>query len=157
MLEPGRVGFTNFGEGIQVVDPYSGELREPTVADFVNAAKVADSLESVDAFEKAISVHDVPQETAVLHQAEAALSTVSKHGFMGSGNGHLTQEDRADGRGGERRPRRLESPPAALVHHLSGEPAQARQGVLRDHHGVGPRRRRRQHPLHGDGRRLRHR
>jgi trimethylamine--corrinoid protein Co-methyltransferase len=92
VLEPGRVGFTNFGEGIQVVDPYSGELREPTVADFVNAAKVADSLESVDAFEKAISVHDVPQETAVLYQAEATLSTVSKHGFMGSGNGHLTRK-----------------------------------------------------------------
>jgi len=28
VLEDGRVGFTNFGEGIQVVDPYTGELRQ---------------------------------------------------------------------------------------------------------------------------------
>ena len=28
VLEDGRVGFTNFGEGIQVVDPYTGELHE---------------------------------------------------------------------------------------------------------------------------------
>jgi len=91
VLEPGRVGFTNFGEGIQVVDPYTGELREPLVADFVNAAKVADCLDSVDVFEKAISIHDVPQETAVLYQAEAILRTSSKHAFMGSGNGYLTR------------------------------------------------------------------
>jgi len=91
VLEPGRVGFTNFGEGIQVVDPYTGELRPSTVADFVNAARVADALDSVDVFEKAISVHDVPQETAVLYQAEACLANTSKHGFMGSGNGYLTK------------------------------------------------------------------
>ena len=33
VLEAGRVGFTNFGEGIQVVDPYTGELRESTKQD----------------------------------------------------------------------------------------------------------------------------
>ena len=28
VLEPGRVGFTNFGEGIKVIDPYTGEYRD---------------------------------------------------------------------------------------------------------------------------------
>jgi trimethylamine--corrinoid protein Co-methyltransferase len=91
VLEPGRVGFTNFGEGIQVVDPYTGEVREPTLADFANAARLADGLDSVDVYEKAISVCDVPQETAVLYQAEATLTTGAKHGFMGSGDGFLTR------------------------------------------------------------------
>ena len=154
VLEPGRVGFTNFGEGIQVVDPYTGELRESTWRTSSNAARVADSLGSVDVFEKAISVHDVPQETAVLYQAEACLANTSKHGFMGSGNGHLTRRLVEMAAAVARRAEKLRARPLLSLHHLPGEPAQARPRLLRDHHGVGARRRRRQHPLHGDGRRL---
>ena len=45
LLEENRVTFTNFGEGIMFVDPYSGELRETTKEDIVKAAKIIDSLE----------------------------------------------------------------------------------------------------------------
>ena len=33
VFEPGRVSFTTFGEGLMVVDPETGELRESTKAD----------------------------------------------------------------------------------------------------------------------------
>ena len=38
-LEDGRVGFTNFGEGIQVVDPYTAELHESLKQDVAEQAQ----------------------------------------------------------------------------------------------------------------------
>jgi trimethylamine--corrinoid protein Co-methyltransferase len=38
VLEAGRVHFTNFSEGIEVVDPYTGQRRPPVKADLANAA-----------------------------------------------------------------------------------------------------------------------
>ena len=39
VLEDGRVGFTNFGEGIQVVDPYTGELHESRKQDVADCTQ----------------------------------------------------------------------------------------------------------------------
>jgi trimethylamine--corrinoid protein Co-methyltransferase len=90
VLEAGRVGFTNFGEGVQLVDPHSGELRPPTKQDVGDTARVVDALPNVDVYERAIAAMDVPQEVAPLHQAEAWMTNTSKHGFMGSGDGYLS-------------------------------------------------------------------
>ena len=38
LLEAGRVHFTNFSEGIEVVDPYTGDSRIPVKADLADAA-----------------------------------------------------------------------------------------------------------------------
>ena len=92
VLEPGRVGFTNFGEGVKVVDPYTGEVRVPTKADVGTTAKAVDYLPNVDVYERALTAMDVPQESAPLHQAEAWMTNTSKHGFMGSGNGYLSEK-----------------------------------------------------------------
>jgi trimethylamine---corrinoid protein Co-methyltransferase len=90
VLEAGRVGFTNFGEGVQIVDPHSGELRAPTKRDVGDTARVVDALPNVDVYERAIAAMDVPQASAPLHQAEAWMTNTSKHGFMGSGDGYLS-------------------------------------------------------------------
>jgi len=92
VLEAGRVGFTNFGEGVKVVDPYSGEVRVPTKQDVGDSARAVDYLPNVDVYERALTAMDVPQESAPLHQAEAWLTNTSKHGFMGSGNGYLSEK-----------------------------------------------------------------
>jgi trimethylamine--corrinoid protein Co-methyltransferase len=47
-LEAGRVYFTNFSEGIEVVDPYTGDRRVPVKADLADAAKLVDYLEDID-------------------------------------------------------------------------------------------------------------
>ncbi|NLE21658.1 MAG: hypothetical protein GX624_02580 [Actinobacteria bacterium] len=92
VLEAGRVGFTNFGEGVAIVDPYSGELKVPTKQDVADTAKVVDALPNVDVYERAVVAEDVDQRAVHLHQYEAWVTNTSKHGFMGSGNGYLSKK-----------------------------------------------------------------
>jgi len=54
VLEAGRVHFTNFSEGIKVIDPFTGERRSPVKADLANAAKLIDCLDHIDVCEKAV-------------------------------------------------------------------------------------------------------
>ena len=88
-LDTTRVHFTNFSEGVMVVDPYTGELREPVKKDLENAARVIDYLDDVDFCEKALGAHDVDQTCAPLHNAEAFLPNTTKHCAFGPGNGKM--------------------------------------------------------------------
>ncbi len=92
VLDGTRVHFTNFSEGVRVIDPYTGELREPVKQDLVNAAKVIDYLEDVDFCEKALGAHDVNQASVPLHNAEAFLPHTTKHCAFGPGNGKLLKK-----------------------------------------------------------------
>jgi len=92
IMESNRVGFTNFGEGIFVNDPYTGELRETTKADVADSARICDYLSEVDVYIRAVGASDVPQQTVQLHNAEAWLSNTTKHGFMGPGDGYLLKK-----------------------------------------------------------------
>ena len=89
ILEGGRVNFTNFSEGVEVVDPYSGKRRTPVKADLANAARLVDFLSDIDVCEKAVGASDVPQEVVPLHNAEAMLTNTTKHCCVGPGNGFL--------------------------------------------------------------------
>ena len=91
VLEANRVGFTNFGEGIQVVDPRDGVLREPTKDDVANAARLIDAMDNVDVCERPVGAHEVPQEVAPLHNAEAILANTTKHMFIGPISGFLLE------------------------------------------------------------------
>jgi len=92
VLDGTRVHFTNFSEGVQVVDPYTGELREPKKKDLEDAARVIDYLDDVDFCEKALGAHDVNQASVPLHNAEAFLSNTTKHCAFGPGNGKLLRK-----------------------------------------------------------------
>jgi len=82
LMEDNRVTFTNFGEGIMFVDPYTGEHRETTKADIVKAARIIDSLENVETYERAMCSHDKPPESQALHNAEASLTNTTKHHWL---------------------------------------------------------------------------
>ena len=92
VLEAGRVHFTNFSEGIEVVDPFSGRRRTPLKADLANAAKLVDYLDEIDVCEKAIGSSDVPPEVLPLHNAEAMLTHTTKHCCVGPGSGYLLKK-----------------------------------------------------------------
>jgi trimethylamine--corrinoid protein Co-methyltransferase len=83
VLEDGRVGFTNFGEGIQVVDPYTGELHESRKQDVADCTKIIDALPEIDVVERPLGAHDAPPDTAALHNAEAIFSNTTKHATIG--------------------------------------------------------------------------
>jgi len=87
IMENSRVGFTNFGEGVKIVDPETGELRNTTKQDVANTAKVVDYLDEIDVYLRAVGAHEVPQEVAPLHNAEAFFPNTSKHCFIGPING----------------------------------------------------------------------
>jgi len=82
ILEDNRVTFTNFGEGIMFVDPYTGKRRETTKADIEKAAKIIDYLENVETYERAMCSHDKPPEVQALHNAEASLTNTTKHHWL---------------------------------------------------------------------------
>ena len=92
VLAAGRVHFTNFSEGIEVVDPHSGERRVPIKADLANAAKLVDYLDEIDVCEKAVGSSDVKQSVISLHNAEAMLANTTKHCCVGPGSGYLLKK-----------------------------------------------------------------
>ena len=92
LLAAGRVHFTNFSEGIEVVDPYTGERRTPVKADLANAALLVDYLDDIDVCEKAVGSSDVPEAVLPLHNAEAMLTNTTKHCCVGPGSGFLLKK-----------------------------------------------------------------
>jgi len=88
VLERNRVTFTNFGEGIKIIDPYTGEHRDTVKSDTANAARLVDYLGNLDTYERIMASHDAPQETIALHNAEASLTNTSKHHWLGPVNGY---------------------------------------------------------------------
>jgi len=58
-----------------------------TKQDVSDSALLADYLEHVDVYERAVGAHEVPGEVNQLHNAEAFIPYTSKHCFMGPGGG----------------------------------------------------------------------
>lgn len=79
VLGGSRVNFTNFGAGVKIVDPDSGDVRETTKQDLANSALFVDALPEVEVYSQAIVPRDVPAKSSDLHAAEAFLSNTTKH------------------------------------------------------------------------------
>lgn len=79
VLESGRVNFCPFGEGIYVLDPYTGEHRKSTKEDIGNVAKLVDALDQYDMLEYTVSPRDVDPKVAVYHTYEATVANTTKH------------------------------------------------------------------------------
>jgi trimethylamine--corrinoid protein Co-methyltransferase len=92
VLEDNRVTFMNFGEGIQFVDPYSGERRESTKADLADTIRVIDQLEHLDTCLRAMCSHDKPTEVQALHNAEAILTNTTKPIWIGPVNRYQAEK-----------------------------------------------------------------
>ena len=92
MVENNRVGFTNFGEGIKIVDIDSGEIRETTKTDVAMTARMVDAMSEIDVYERAVGAHDVNQAVAPLHNAEAFLANTTKHCFLGPFSGYMVKK-----------------------------------------------------------------
>ena len=86
ILDDSRITFTNFGEGIKFVDPYSGEHRDTTKADLEKTVRVIDALAHFDTCIRAMCSHDKPPEVQAIHNAEAILANTTKHIWLGPVN-----------------------------------------------------------------------
>lgn len=92
VLESNRVGFTNFGEGIKIVDLETGELRATTKEDVAMTARMVDAMDEIDVNLRAVGAHDVDQAVAPLHNAEVLLANTTKHCFIGPISGFLVKK-----------------------------------------------------------------
>jgi trimethylamine--corrinoid protein Co-methyltransferase len=82
------VAFTNFGEGIKVVDPLTRESHSSTKKDLMDATRICDALENITVYERALGADDVPGEVQSIHNAEAIFNNTEKHCFIGAGCGY---------------------------------------------------------------------
>jgi trimethylamine--corrinoid protein Co-methyltransferase len=78
LMEPGRIAFTNFSEGIAVVDVDTGKVRDCTLQDVGDIARLNDYLSEMDTHEISVGARDVPPETAAVHNTEAQLLNTTK-------------------------------------------------------------------------------
>lgn len=81
--EAGRTGFVNFGEALNVIDPYTRERRDPTMDDLWNSVRIIDQLENIVVFERNIVPKDVDPFVGQLYVLEAFLNNTTKPGYIG--------------------------------------------------------------------------
>lgn len=79
VLENGRVNFCPFGEGVMVIDPYSGEYRKSTKKDKGDVARLVDALDQYDMLENTVAPRDVHPEMESLHNYEVTVTNTTKH------------------------------------------------------------------------------
>lgn len=88
VLENGRVNFLTFGQGIKVIDAYTGERRDSTKQDVADVAKLVDALDQIDVIEDTLYCSDKDERTACIHNMEATLSNTTKHQSQGADSAH---------------------------------------------------------------------
>ncbi len=91
VIEDKRVHYTNFGEGIMVIDPFTGEYRKSIKQDTANAALMCDALDEIDICLRAVAAHDVSPKVHPLHEVEACFNNTSKHVFTGGISGRQAE------------------------------------------------------------------
>lgn len=74
-----RVAYKNFGTGVFILDPYTGERRESTKEDLGNVARFCDYMEACNVFSIAVTAGDVNQKVRSLHKAEVVFNNLTKN------------------------------------------------------------------------------
>ncbi len=74
-----KVTFTNFGTGVYILDPITGERRSTTREDLCQIARFIDGVDEVDTITIPVAATDVPEEIKELYEAEAIFHNTSKH------------------------------------------------------------------------------
>ena len=74
-----QVGFTDFGCGIMIVDPETGELHETSKEDVGKTALLCDAMENVDVYSTAVVARDMPDSSYDLHMLEVSFLNTGKH------------------------------------------------------------------------------
>ena len=67
------------GCGVEILDPFSGELRRSTKQDVADIARVADFMEEIAFHWVALSAQDCPPQSRSLHELEAIWNVSRKH------------------------------------------------------------------------------
>lgn len=78
LIEPGRVAFAPFGEGLLINDLETGELRPTVKSDIGDIVRLCDALSEIECPLGAVAPRDVPPESAAVHGIEIGLQNTTK-------------------------------------------------------------------------------
>lgn len=81
--EGNRTGFVNFGEAVQLIDPYSREIRKPLKKDVDDVTRFCEAMDQVIVFERAIGPSEVDPDVSQVHIAESFYNFSTKHAYIG--------------------------------------------------------------------------
>ncbi len=84
IVEPNRVGFATFGGCINVVDPYTREIRRATKKDCGEMIRVCDALNEISVTTRSVNSTDVPEKAQSLHNLDAMIRNTGKHIILGA-------------------------------------------------------------------------
>jgi len=87
VLGSDQVFYTNFGTGIEIVDPDSGERRPSDSTDLGNVARFVDAIPEINAFTTAVASQEAPPRLKDLYEARAVFSNTTKHAILDAENG----------------------------------------------------------------------
>ncbi len=86
-LMGGRVvGYTNFGEGTKVVDHETGQLRDSTLQDLADSARLCDAMDMMDTYERALAPNDAPDHAHDIYVLDTSFRNTTKHIHLSANN-----------------------------------------------------------------------
>jgi len=85
--EPGKnvliggknVTYTDFGTGVDIIDPFTGEKRSTTTQDICDLARFMDAIDEISTVTIPVTAQDVHPDIKDLYEAEALFNNTSKH------------------------------------------------------------------------------
>ena len=83
VMEPGRVGFSTFGECVQVIDPETREVRSSTHRDLKDATRLCDYLDEINVVERAVGSLDKDSGLQAVYNYTAMVENTGKHVLLG--------------------------------------------------------------------------
>jgi trimethylamine--corrinoid protein Co-methyltransferase len=82
-LENNRVGFSTFGEQVNIIDPVTREYRNTTKQDCCNVYRLVDALEELAFCQRAVCPGDQLPSAQAIHNFQALITHNSKHITIG--------------------------------------------------------------------------
>jgi len=86
------IAFTNFGEGMELIDPVTRMPHRTTKKDVANVTRMCTAMDQVDFLERPVGANDVPGQVQQIHNAEAVFNNTTKHSIIGSGDAYKTKK-----------------------------------------------------------------
>lgn len=83
IIKQKKVSFISFGEGVNVIDPYTKEYRRSVKQDLERNTKVTDALDVLPCAYRSVASQDKAGSVQALHNMEAMFNNTTKHCFIG--------------------------------------------------------------------------
>lgn len=78
LIGANRTNYTNFGQGVQIIDTFTRERRPTVKQDVGDISRAVDALENIHILHRPVQAHDTPESISQLHNLEAMIHNCVK-------------------------------------------------------------------------------